>query len=212
MPRLLAGALLASAWIAFGVFALLPTAVLAIVAAQGQRHSAARLPFGWFLVFPLVAGVLLGIAYGTQVLPSLQVWLQYLAELRPLKTTLAVELLGGKQDAEDIYLKILIGEITIAACILFLASRPGMWARSIQYICDDFAQNTNLKISLMGLFFIVLAALLCWGLLTTGVESRRIEIYSIFFPIAPFGTCIFAAIGWQMLFSDHLHAPPRLEN
>lgn len=155
----------------------------------------------------MLLGMLLRISQGVELLPLIQVWLATLAEMRSLQTVLAVELLRGEETAEGPYLMIVVGEVATAVCVLFLAARPGMWARSVQYVFEDFASNPTVKLGGLGLFLVVLAALLCWALLAATIEQRRLEFYSFCLPVAPFATCMFAAVGWQMLFAGRPHSP-----
>ena len=174
----------------------------AIVLACAQQRTAKHLPFAWFLIVPLTLGVLLRLLYAMEFLPFPRDWLINLAEVRPITTILASELLSGEQGAEGIYLTLLVGEVATAACVLYLSARPGMWALSVQHICDDFASK-RVKSGVLGLFFILLAAGLCWALPGSTIGSRRIDYYSIiFFPVAPLATCVFAAFGWKMLFAE----------
>ena len=209
LVRVLIGALLAAAWIVVGIAALLPTTVAAVALAFARPHNSKRIPFGWFLVAPLTLGGLLALAHVLELLPFLRDWLLSLAEMRPVKTVLATDLLSGEKEAVGPYLMMLVGEIATAACILLLAARPGMWARSIQYVCDDFASTPKSKSGRLGLAFLFLAALICWYLPNASLEARRIGYYSlVFFPVAPLATCVFAAVGWRMLFADRPDPAP----
>lgn len=198
-----------AAWIVVGISALLPTAIAAIALAFAQQRSSKHLPFAWFLIVPLALGVVLRLLHAKESLPFLGDWILTLAEVRPVTTNLAGELLSGEQAAEGIYLTLLVGEIATAAWVLYLSARPGLWARSVQYIWDDYASNPAIKAGVLGLFFVVLAAVLCWVLPGVGMESRRIEYYSVvFFPVAPLVTCLFAAVGCKMLFADRPNPAP----
>lgn len=135
------------------------------------------------------------------VLSPVEDWLSFVVSSRPAQTTLAAKVLAGEDKAAGIYLMMVLGEISMAICILTLASRPGIYAATIHYYHDDFASNPSVKRGRLGLFFFVMPFMFCWVLIKTTGEGN-IDYFSCFFP----GFYIFAPIslslGWQMLFVD----------
>jgi hypothetical protein len=197
---LLLGVGLSAVWVVLGVFALFPTIVVALIASFAVGRNQASFPFGQILVTVLAAGLALRVLYGVGWLPALDEALFWLAQSRPLQSSLADEVLAGESAALGPYLMLVLGEATAAGVILYLAKRPGLFAGSFVALLDRILADENVKPGVWGLLSLLIGAGLCWFLITVGTDYRRIDYAAFFLPVAPICTCFGITLGWHFFF------------
>lgn len=197
---LLLGVGLSALWVILGVFAIFPTIVVALIASYGKGRTRASFPFGRILITVLAAGLTLRIVHGVGWLPALDDALLWLAQSRPLQSSLADEVLAGESAALGPYLMLVLGEATAASVILYFATRPGLFAGSFASLHDQILADENVKPGVWGLLSLLIGAGLCWYLITVGTDSRRIVSAAFFMPVAPICTCFGITLGWHFVF------------
>lgn len=208
MIGVLVAAGLCVAWAVLGVFALLPTIIVALIASFAVGRNQAPFPFGKILITVLAAGLALRVLYGVGWLPALDEALLWLAQSRHLLTSLADEVLASESAALGPYLMLVLGEATAAGVILYFATRPGLFAGSFVALLDRILADENAKPGVWGLLSLLIGAGLCWFLIPVGTGYRRIDLAAVFMPVAPLCTCLGITLGWHFLFSGKTRSTP----
>lgn len=200
LGNLLLGVGLSALWVKLAVFAIFPTLGVALIASYGEGRSRSSFPFGRILITMLVAGLTLRIVHGVGWLPALDEALLWLAQSRPLQSSLADEVLAGESAALGPHLMLVLGEATAASVILYFATRPGLFAGSFASLRDRILADENVKPGVWGLLSLLIGAGLCWFLITVGTDYRRIDLAAFFLPVAPICTFFGISLGWHFFF------------
>lgn len=138
------GVALAASWMIFGVLALFPTFVCAVMASSGPVDLEKRSPLLIIFFVAMVAGLLLRVVDAIGLLSFVDSWLYWLAQARSFQPQLAQDLISGERGAESNYLMLVASGFIMAAAILFCATRSTMFGTVVTSESEKiFADKTR---------------------------------------------------------------------